>query len=108
MPRVIGEYERRDNIADATLTAYRRHYNDARNPRGEQISKEDMHVNYENVEPHPSITAHWKEGTENLDLAAKYHIQKIAWGKTSGKRSKEFSTLVYNDYLTFMRKSCAL
>lgn len=42
MPLDVGGYQHHDNITDATLIAYRRHYNDARNPKGEQIIKQDV------------------------------------------------------------------
>ncbi|WP_255313870.1 type ISP restriction/modification enzyme [Trueperella pecoris] len=42
VPLEVGGYRRRDNITDATLVAYRSHYSDGRNPRGERISKEDI------------------------------------------------------------------
>lgn len=42
VPTSIGGYERQDNITNATLTAYREHYDYARSPEGEQIEKEDI------------------------------------------------------------------
>lgn len=42
IPRWMGGYERRDNITDATLAAYRQHYRDEPHPEGEHLTKEDI------------------------------------------------------------------
>lgn len=42
VPELIEGYERLDNITEATLRAYRDHYDDARSPQKEQITKEDI------------------------------------------------------------------
>ncbi|WP_296239442.1 type ISP restriction/modification enzyme [uncultured Lawsonella sp.] len=141
IPVEIDGYRCRDNITDATLSTYRRHYKD------ESISKEDiffyvyallyhpdyrsryeanlkkmlphipkvanfwsyaqvgrelasLHVNYETVEAWPTVALQWADNTPD-DEWDKYHVQRPAWGKKKGSRGKDFSTLVYNDYLTF-------
>ena len=146
VPMEVDGYRRVDNITDATLTAYRHHYQDILNPEGEKISKEDiffyvyallhhpeyrekyeadlkkmlpripkvkdfwaysnigrvladLHVNYERAHPYPSVHMDWSLHTPE-DVWKKYHVEKLAWGKLPGKRSKDFTTLIFNDYLT--------
>lgn len=141
VPAEIDGYCRRDNITDATLTAYRHHY------REESISKEDiffyvyallhhpqfrecyeadlkkmlpripkvqdfwsyanigrelaeLHVNYEKVAPYPGVTAKTSL-IAPPDDRQKYHLKQLGWGKKPGKRSKDYTTLMYNEYLTF-------
>lgn len=141
VPAKINGYCRRDNITDATLSAYRHHY------REEVISKEDiffyiyallhhpqfreryeadlkkmlpripkvqdfwsyanigrelaeLHVNYEEVAPYPGVTAKTSLIAPDDDWQ-KYHLKQLVWGKKPGKRSKDYTTLVYNEYLTF-------
>ncbi|MFR8481322.1 MAG: DEAD/DEAH box helicase [Varibaculum timonense] len=141
VPTEIDGYCRRDNITDATLSCYRRHYQE------EAISKEDiffyiyallhhpqfreryeadlkkmlpripkvqdfwsyanigrelaeLHVNYEEVVPYPGVTAKTSLIAPQDDWQ-KYHLKQLAWGKKPGKRSKDYTTLVYNEYLTF-------
>lgn len=141
VPTEIDGYCRRDNITDATLSSYRRHYQE------EAISKEDiffyiyallhhpqfreryeadlkkmlpripkvqdfwsyanigrelaeLHVNYEEVAPYPGVTAKTNLIAPSDDWQ-KYHLKQLVWGKIPGKRSKDYTTLVYNEYLTF-------
>ncbi|MDP9806407.1 putative helicase [Trueperella bonasi] len=154
VPLEVGGYRRRENITDATLNAYRDHYKDARNPKGERISKEDiffyvyallhhpeyrekysadlkkmlpripkvadfwsyanvgrelaeLHVNYENIEPYPDVSAEWPLASEALDPWEKYRVEKLAWAKKKvdgGRRRKtidDYTTLIYNPHLTF-------
>ena len=141
VPSEIDGYCRRDNITDATLSAYRHHYQE------EAISKEDiffyiyallhhpqfreryeadlkkmlpripkvldfwsyanigrelaeLHVNYEEVAPYPGVTAKTSLIAPDDDWQ-KYHLKQLTWGKIPGKRDKDYTTLMYNEYLTF-------
>lgn len=141
VPAEIDGYCRRDNITDATLSAYRHHYLD------EAISKEDiffyvyallhhpqfresyeadlkkmlpripkvqdfwsysnigrelaeLHVNYEEATPYPGVTAKTSMIAPSDDWQ-KYHLKKMAWGKKPGKCPNDYTTLMYNEYLTF-------
>ncbi|NMW92038.1 damage-inducible protein, partial [Mobiluncus mulieris] len=60
----------------------------------------DLHIHYEAAEPYPEVKEQWSLDAPT-DPWQKYHIVKPDWGKQPGKRSKDFTTLVYNDYLTF-------
>lgn len=42
VPTWVDGYERRDNITDATLAAYRERYGNEASPKGERIAKEDI------------------------------------------------------------------
>lgn len=58
----------------------------------------DLHVNYERQEPHAGVRAQWAL-TAPEDPWARYHLDKLAWGGSA--RSRDYTTLVYNDHLTF-------
>lgn len=58
----------------------------------------DLHVNYERQEPHASVRAQWAL-TAPEDPWARYRLDKLAWGGSA--RSRDYTTLVYNDHLTF-------
>lgn len=60
----------------------------------------DLHIHYETAPTYPEVKEQWSLDTPS-DSWQKYHIVKPDWGKKPGKRSKDFTTLVYNDYLTF-------
>lgn len=60
----------------------------------------ELHVNYEEVAPYPGVTAKTSL-IAPPDEWQKYHLKQLAWGKKPGKRSKDYTTLVYNEYLTF-------
>ena len=147
VPLEIDGYRRKDNITDATLADYRKHYQDVLNRDGERITKEDiffyvyallhhpeyrekyeadlkkmlpripkvagfwehsnigrqlaeLHVNYERLESYPTVSEDWSLYTPE-DEWKKYEVNKLEWGKLAGKRSKDFTTLIYNEYLTF-------
>ena len=61
----------------------------------------ELHVNYEQLEPYPGVTEQWGMVPEGVDDWAKYRVRQLAPGKKDGKRSKDLTTLVYNDYLRF-------
>lgn len=60
----------------------------------------DLHIHYETAEPYPEVKEQWSLDAPT-DPWQKYHIVKPAWSKQPSKRSKDHTTLVYNDYLTF-------
>ncbi|MDU7515795.1 MAG: type ISP restriction/modification enzyme, partial [Varibaculum cambriense] len=60
----------------------------------------ELHVNYEEVAPYPGVTAKTSLIAPDDDWQ-KYHLKQLVWGKKPGKRSKDYTTLVYNEYLTF-------
>jgi len=60
----------------------------------------ELHVNYEEVTPYPGVTAKTSMIAPHDDWQ-KYHLKKLGWGKKSGKRPDDYTTLVYNEYLTF-------
>lgn len=65
---------------------------------GRQLA--DLHIHYETAPAYPEVKASWSLDTPS-DPWQKYHIVKPDWGKQAGKRAKDFTTLVYNNYLTF-------
>lgn len=60
----------------------------------------ELHVNYEEVAPYPGITAKTSLIAPQDDWQ-KYHLKQLTWGKKPGKRAKDYTTLVYNEYVTF-------
>lgn len=64
----------------------------------------DLHVNYEKVEAYPTVAV-LPSLVDVADEWAKYKLKAMAWGKkqTTGKHkiAKDFSTLVYNEHITF-------
>lgn len=60
----------------------------------------DLHVNYESQPAYSGVKPNWSPDAPQ-DEWRKYHVQQLAWGKNPGKRAKDFTTLVYNDYLSF-------
>lgn len=60
----------------------------------------ELHVNYEEVAPYPGVTAKTSLIAPHDDWQ-KYHLKQLTWGKIPGKRDKDYTTLMYNEYLTF-------
>ncbi|WP_249289355.1 type ISP restriction/modification enzyme [Mobiluncus mulieris] len=60
----------------------------------------DLHIHYETAEPYSEVKEQWSLDAPT-DPWQKYHIVKPKWSKQPSKRSKDHTTLVYNDYLTF-------
>lgn len=60
----------------------------------------ELHVNYEEVAPYPGVTAKTSLIAPDDDWQ-KYHLKQLTWGKIPGKRDKDYTTLMYNEYLTF-------
>lgn len=63
-----------------------------------QIGRElaELHVNYEQVEPYPSVEEEWLLDTP-LDEWTRYRITKPVWASRS---KTDRTALIYNDYLT--------
>lgn len=60
----------------------------------------ELHVNYETIEPYPTVVEQWSEHAP-VDNRARYRIHKPTWGKGDKGRANDLTRLVYNDYLTF-------
>lgn len=66
IPHRLGEYERRDNITDATLAAYREHYDSMLSPAGEQITKEDIFFYVYALLHHPDYRARYEADLKKM------------------------------------------
>ena len=114
IPVILDGYRRVDNVTDATLASYRERYEDDLKkmlphiPRAAgfhtyaSVGRElaDLHVNYERVEPYPSVQ---EEASLHApaDPWERYRIgeRKMRFPKL-GRRDKDFTRLEYNDYVT--------
>ena len=114
IPVILDGYRRVDNVTDATLASYRERYEDDLKkmlphiPRAAgfhtyaSVGRElaDLHVNYERVEPYPSVQ---EEASLHApaDPWERYRIgeRKMRFPKR-GRRDKDFTRLEYNDYVT--------
>ena len=60
----------------------------------------ELHVNYETIDPYPTVVEQWSENAP-ADNWARYRIHKPTWGKGEKAKTNDLTRLVYNDYLTF-------
>lgn len=60
----------------------------------------ELHVNYETVEPYPSVQEQWSSDAPQ-DPSVRFRVTKPVWGRGTTAKEKDLTRLVYNDHLTF-------